>query len=56
MSPVDGGGGGGGGGGGAPFATVTVTVAVVWLPAASRAVALMLCDPFATEVESHVAL
>src|SRR5882672_308187 len=36
----------GGGGGGALLATVTVTGAeVVWLPAASRAMAVMVCDP-----------
>ncbi len=41
-----GGGGGGGGGGGALLATVTVTGAeVVLLPAASRAIAVILCEP-----------
>src|SRR4051794_16578295 len=46
----------GGGGGGAPvFDVVTViVVAVLELPAASRATALSVCDPFATVVESHV--
>jgi hypothetical protein len=34
------------------FDTVTVTGAeVVWFPAASRARAVMVCDPFGTEVE-----
>src|SRR5216117_237239 len=40
------GGGGGGGGGGALLATVTVTGAEgVLLPAASRAIAVILCEP-----------
>src|SRR5207247_1609540 len=40
----------GGGGGGALLATVTVTVVdSVWLPAASRATAVMVCEPSLTE-------
>ncbi len=43
---ADPGGGGGGGGGGVLLATVTVTSAeVLLLPAASRAIAVMLCEP-----------
>jgi hypothetical protein len=43
---ADPGGGGGGGGGGVLLATVTVTVAeVLLLPAASRATAVMACEP-----------
>jgi len=37
--------------GGVPFDTVTVTAAdVVWLPAASRALAVRECEPLATVV------
>src|SRR5436309_14550826 len=43
------------GGGGVVFAVVTVTdVAVAVLPAASRATAVSVCDPFATVVESQL--
>src|SRR6266516_4013912 len=46
--------GGGGGGGGALLATVTVTVVdSVWLPAASRATAVMVCEPSLTEAVSQ---
>jgi hypothetical protein len=46
---------GGGGGGGVPFDTVTVTeVAVVLLPAASRAIAVSVCDPLVAVVEFQV--
>src|SRR6266699_2576620 len=45
---------GGGGGGGALLATFTVTVVdSVWLPAASRATAVMVCEPSLTEAVSQ---
>src|SRR6266853_4567729 len=44
----------GGGGGGAMLATVTVTGAeVVWLPAASRATAVTVCEPLLAVVVFH---
>src|SRR6185295_7392146 len=44
----------GGGGGGAGLVTVTVTGAdVVWLPAASRATAVSVCDPFGVPLVSQ---
>src|SRR6266853_2528230 len=51
---ADPGAGGGGGGGGVLLATVTVTAeAGLRLPAASRAIALMLCDPSLAVVVFH---
>jgi hypothetical protein len=46
---------GGGGGGGAMLATVTVTGAegALWLPAASRAIAVRVCEPLLAEVVSQ---
>src|SRR5258708_5917981 len=44
----------GGGGGGAILATVTVTGAeVVWLPAASRAIAVRVCEPLLAVAVFH---